>query len=63
MITLQKSPPRDFVILNITDPQLDDSCLDQNDPNRQFLFHTIKKTISEAKPDLITISGDLGYGD
>ena len=63
MITLQKNPQRDFVILNITDPQLDDNYLDQNNVDRQFLFHTIEEAIAEAKPDLITVSGDLGYGD
>lgn len=63
MILLQKDPCRDFTVLNLTDPQLDASYLGQTSPDWQLLSKTIDSVIQKASPDLITISGDLGYGD
>lgn len=63
MIILKKDLDRDFVILNITDPQLDDAQLDHNHLDRVYLFNTIRQLVSRVKPQLITISGDFCYGD
>ncbi len=63
MISLQKNPERDFIVLNLSDPHLDKGYLEQGHKDCRFLFQTIDRLITEAKPDLITISGDFGYGD
>ena len=61
MITLKKKPEKDFIILNITDPQLGDPEWEDGHINRQILEYTIRTLIERAKPDLITVSGDLAW--
>ncbi|MGN1346799.1 MAG: metallophosphoesterase [Eubacteriales bacterium] len=61
MITLQKSPERDFLILNLTDPQLDNDEWDEHHKNYKILTTTIRSLIEKNRPDLITVSGDLAW--
>ena len=61
MITLQKRPNRDFVLLNLTDPQLDDNEWSDGHPHRKIVEYTITELISRLQPDLITVSGDLAW--
>ena len=57
MITLKKSPDRDFLILNLTDPQLGNDEWDENHKNYKILTTTIRTLIERERPDLITVSG------
>ncbi len=61
MITLKKSPDRDFLILNLTDPQLGNEEWDENHKNYKILTTTIRTLIERTRPDLITVSGDLAW--
>ncbi len=63
MKTLQKQQNKDFVILNLTDTQMSEgAAFDDDDNVKTILEHTIKQLVERVKPDLIAISGDLGYG-
>ena len=61
MIVLQKNPNKDFVILNLTDPQLDDNEWGEGHKHREILEHTVRTLINKVKPDLITVSGDFAW--
>ena len=61
MITLQKDPDKDFVILNLTDTQLGTDEWEVGHINRNILVRTVTELVKRVKPDLITISGDLGW--
>lgn len=61
MIVLQKNPNKDFIVLNLTDPQLSDAEWEENAPQRKILEYTIEQLIARVQPDLITISGDLAW--
>lgn len=66
MKIFQKQKGKDFIILNLTDPQLGDPEWAEGHPDRKILEYTISELVERAKPDLITISGDLawaGYED
>ena len=55
-IVIEKSPDKDFVILNLTDIQLTSikACGEEG----ELAENMIKKLVSETKPDLITMTGD-----
>lgn len=57
---LKKSPDKDFVILNITDIQFKDG--ESYGKGADFSYATIEKLIEDAKPDLITVTGDNAWG-
>ena len=61
MIRLQKKPGKDFVVLNITDTQLDNAEWGDGHVNRQILEYTVTELIKRTQPDLITVSGDLAW--
>ncbi len=61
MISLQKDPSRDFVVLNITDPHLSDMLPDS--PDLHHLTDTVNRLVARTKPQLITVSGDIGFSD
>ncbi len=61
MITLQKDSKKDFIILNLTDTQLDNAEWNDGHVNRRILEYTITQLIQKTKPDLITVSGDLAW--
>ena len=57
MIYLEKDPGRDFVILNLSDPQLQNE--DWENGKSDVLSETVKVLVGSVHPDLITVSGDL----
>ncbi len=60
MITLNKIPERDFLVLNLTDVQLSNN--DWTDGgNCRFMLKTVRELIDRVHPDLITLSGDLSW--
>jgi hypothetical protein len=61
MIVLKKQPKKDFIILNITDPQLGDPEWAEGHSNRKILEYTVAELIQRTQPDLITVSGDLAW--
>jgi len=61
MISLEKIPGKDFIILNLTDPQLADDEWAEGHMNRKILVHTVTELVRRAKPDLITITGDIAW--
>lgn len=61
MINLQKKADKDFVILNLTDPQLSTEEWAEGHVNRSVLEYTVKELVKRTQPDLITVSGDLAW--
>ena len=61
MKILKKNPDKDFVILNLTDPQLGDPEWEDGHQNRKILEYTVEQLVERIKPDLITVSGDLAW--
>ncbi len=62
MIVLEKKSTADFVILNLTDPQLSDEEWTGDDTtNRSILTSTVTELVQRVKPDLITVTGDLAW--
>ena len=61
MITLKKSPDKDFIIMNISDPQLGNEEWNDDAHNREILVNTFAKIMDKVHPDLITVSGDLAW--
>ncbi|MBE5818054.1 MAG: hypothetical protein E7312_03260 [Clostridiales bacterium] len=61
MIKLKKQPNKNFKILNISDPQLDDSEWNDGEKSKEIITNTFAQLIERVKPDLITVSGDLSW--
>lgn len=61
-VVLQKDPSRDLVVLNLTDIQLTDYDFSPITPLADETFAYITELIAKEKPDLITVSGDIGCG-
>ncbi|MBQ2897817.1 MAG: metallophosphoesterase [Clostridia bacterium] len=68
MIKLAKSKDKDFVILNLSDPQLTEAnwgLKEDAEPHvanvHKIFEYTVDNLIERVKPDLITITGDLAY--
>lgn len=61
MKILQKRHGHDFVVLNLTDPQLNNSEWEKGHKNREILEYTITELVQRVNPDLITVSGDLAW--
>lgn len=57
MIFCTKDPARDFVILNLSDPQLQNE--DWQNGKSDVLAETVRVLVESVRPDLITVSGDL----
>ena len=55
-VEIAKDPNKDFVVLNFSDIQLNPQNVYSELGNRSY--EMIKKTVSEVKPDLITLTGD-----
>ncbi len=58
---LQKTPGKDFVILNLSDPQMGNDEWIAGHNTRKVLVRTLEELIARVRPDLITISGDLSW--
>ena len=61
MIILQKKPDKDFVVLNLTDVQLDNNEWVEGHLHREIVEYTVKELIKRTNPNLITVSGDLAW--
>lgn len=66
MIKISKKADRDFIILNLTDPQLTEGDWglneDSNTAEKSEMFKTtVNELLTRVTPDLITITGDLAY--
>ena len=61
MLTLKKTPGRDFILLNLSDPQLGDEEWAPDHPHRRILEGTVWELVRRVSPDLITVSGDLAW--
>lgn len=61
MITLEKKPGQDFIILNLSDTQLADG--EWGSQLSDILTETIRTLIERTNPSLITISGDLAWAN
>ncbi len=61
MLTLKKQPDRDFLVLNLTDPQLDNDEWAEGMRHCGILKHTVSELVARVKPDLITVSGDIAW--
>ena len=61
MKVLQKQKDKDFIILNLTDPQLGEPEWVEGHQNRKILEHTVTELVQRVKPDFITITGDLAW--
>ena len=61
MKVLKKSPDKDFIVLNITDPQLSTEEWANGHLHRKILETTMKALMERVQPDLITVSGDLAW--
>ena len=55
-IEVEKTPGKDFVILNLTDIQLGEENVFAKEG--EYTKELITKLVNENKPDLITLSGD-----
>ncbi|MBR5523726.1 MAG: metallophosphoesterase [Clostridia bacterium] len=61
MKILQKAKNKDFIVLNLSDPQMCDFEWEEGHPYRPILEYTIGKLVEQYKPDLITVTGDMAY--
>ena len=61
MLTVKKQSNRDFLILNLSDPQLSSDEWQEGQQNREILVNTINELIDRVKPDFITVSGDVAW--
>ena len=61
MIRMNKTPGRDFLVLNLSDPQLGDGEWEAGHPNRRILENTVNTLVGRVRPDLVTVSGDLAW--
>ncbi|MBR6509051.1 MAG: metallophosphoesterase [Clostridia bacterium] len=59
MIVLKKESGKDFIILNLTDPQLGNEGWGHAHPNQMVLREILRILIDRVHPDLITVSGDF----
>ncbi len=58
--TLEKTPGEDFVVLNLTDVQVDEDEI--YDDEGKYSEQLITKMIEDYQPDFITMSGDNAWG-
>lgn len=63
MLFLKKNPQRDFTILNLTDLHLSKDELAADHPAYRVFRYTLHELITRVHPDLITISGDISWGE
>ena len=61
MKILEKPADRDFVILNLSDTQMNTFEWADDHPFSSILKYTIDKLVNDNKPDLITVTGDMTY--
>ncbi len=62
IMCIEKEPNKDFIVLNLTDIQLGDGEIDFSAEFVRRADKTIDELVKKVKPDLITVTGDQGYG-
>ncbi len=63
MKTFSKDKNKNFVILNLSDPQMGDEDWAEGHPHKDILTYTINELVNRVQPDLITITGDVAWAD
>jgi len=63
MKALLKEKDKNFVILNLSDPQMSDGEWADNHPFRNIIEYTVKELVQRVKPNLITITGDVAWAE
>lgn len=58
-VTIEKDPDKDFVILNLTDPQI--NAWDAFDEKGMITTAIIDEMVEKTQPDLITVTGDNAW--
>ena len=61
MLTVRKTPGRDFRILNLTDIHLRRGEMAENHPYRRVFEYTLSELLDRVSPDLITVTGDISW--
>lgn len=61
MKIFQKPKDRDFIVLNLSDPQMNGFEWADDHPYSPVLKYTIDQLIKHNNPDLITVTGDMAY--
>lgn len=56
-----KVKDKDFVILNLSDPQMNGFEWAEDHPYRPILEYTVTTLVERVNPDLITVTGDMAY--
>ena len=63
VICIEKEKNKDFKILNFADVQLTKEEVQNNSGVATCAYDLMRELIEETNPDLITLSGDQGYGE
>lgn len=63
MRKLNKENGKDFVILNLSDPQMGDEEWAEGHANRNIIEYTVKELVKRVQPDLITVTGDVAWAE
>ena len=63
VICLEKEKNKDFKILNFADVQLSSDDVEYENGVATYAYELMSELITETNPDLITLSGDQGYGE
>ena len=63
MKTFNKGANKDFVVLNLSDPQMGDYEWEAGHPCRDIIEYTVKELVDRTRPDLITITGDIAWAE
>lgn len=59
VITIEKTPGRDFAILNLSDPQPHDGERENGHKTGHVLTGTVRQPVERAAPDLVTVTGNV----
>jgi len=61
MLSIEKSPGKEFTILNLGQPQMSlaEWAEEQTEPN--MLQYTVEKLMEQVQPDLVTVLGDVSW--
>ena len=63
MKVFEKSKDKDFIVLNLSDPQMGDEEWAENHPYKAIIEYTVRELVRRVQPDLITITGDVAWAE
>lgn len=63
MFTLEKDAGREFTVLNLSDMQIWEENWTVDGERSRSVVKTIEALMERVRPDLVTVSGDISYGD